>query len=305
MQLFLRAQALHTLQVSGDETVLELKARVEALEGVSVSDQLLLLAGSPLEDEQTLESAGVTEHCTLELSARLLGGKVHGSLARAGKVRGQTPKVDKQEKRKKKTGRAKRRIQYNRRFVNVVPTFGKKKANKMGKMLSKIFGNKEMRILMLGLDAAGKTTILYKLKLGQSVTTIPTVGFNVETVTYKNVKFNVWDVGGQDKIRPLWRHYYTGTQGLIFVVDCADRDRIDEARQELHRIINDREMRDAIILIFANKQDLPDAMKPHEIQEKLGLTRIRDRNWYVQPACATTGDGLYEGLTWLTSNYKS
>ncbi|TWW72127.1 ADP-ribosylation factor 6 [Takifugu flavidus] len=149
----------------------------------------------------------------------------------------------------------------------------------MGKMLSKIFGNKEMRILMLGLDAAGKTTILYKLKLGQSVTTIPTVGFNVETVTYKNVKFNVWDVGGQDKIRPLWRHYYTGTQGLIFVVDCADRDRIDEARQELHRIISDREMRDAIILIFANKQDLPDAMKPHEIQEKLGLTRIRDRNW--------------------------
>ena len=63
---------------------------------------------------------------------------------------------------------------------------------------------------------------------------------------------------GQDKIRPLWRHYYTGTQGLIFVVDCADRDRIDEARQELHRIINDREMRDAIILIFANKQDLPE-----------------------------------------------
>ena len=68
------------------------------------------------------------------------------------------------------------------------------------------------------------------------------------------------DVGGQDKIRPLWRHYYTGTQGLIFVVDCADRDRIDEARQELHRIINDREMRDAIILIFANKQDLPEGI---------------------------------------------
>ena len=62
----------------------------------------------------------------------------------------------------------------------------------MGKILSKVFGNKEMRILMLGLDAAGKTTILYKLKLDQSVNTIPTVGFNVETVTYKNVKFNVW-----------------------------------------------------------------------------------------------------------------
>ena len=74
------------------------------------------------------------------------------------------------------------------------------------------------------------------------------------------IKLVFQDVGGQDKIRPLWRHYYTGTQGLIFVVDCADRDRIDEARQELHKIINDREMRDAIILIFANKQDLPGGM---------------------------------------------
>ncbi|KRZ49776.1 Transmembrane channel-like protein 2 [Trichinella nativa] len=104
---------------------------------------------------------------------------------------------------------------------------------RMGKFLSKIFGHKEMRALMLGLDAAGKTTILYKLKLGQSVTTIPTVGFNVETVTYKNVKFNVWV------------SVFESTQALIFVVDCADRDRIDEARQELHRIINDREMREA------------------------------------------------------------
>jgi ADP-ribosylation factor protein 6 len=125
----------------------------------------------------------------------------------------------------------------------------------MGKLLSKVFANKQMRILMLGLDAAGKTTILYKLKLNDNVNTIPTVGFNVESVTYKNVKFNVWDVGGQDKIRPLWRHYYTGTQGLVFVVDSADVDRMDEARQELHKIVNDREMKDAVILVFANKQD--------------------------------------------------
>jgi small GTP-binding protein len=79
----------------------------------------------------------------------------------------------------------------------------------------------------------------------------------VETVTYKNVKFNVWDVGGQDKIRPLWRHYYTGTQGLVFVVDSQDRERIDEAKQELHRILSDREMKDCLLLVFANKQDLP------------------------------------------------
>jgi len=123
----------------------------------------------------------------------------------------------------------------------------------LSKALAKIFGNKEMRLLMLGLDAAGKTTILYKLKLNQSVTTIPTVGFNVETVTYKNVKFNVWDVGGQDKIRPLWRHYYTGTQGLVFVVDSQDRERVDEAKHELHRILSDREMKECFTPRFCKQ----------------------------------------------------
>ena len=91
------------------------------------------------------------------------------------------------------------------------------------------------------------------------------VGFNVETVTYKNVKFNVWDVGGQDKIRPFWRHYYTGTQGLVFVVDSQDRERVDEARQELHRILSDREMKDCLLLVFANKQDLPGGAYPNPL----------------------------------------
>lgn len=100
------------------------------------------------------------------------------------------------------------------------------------------------------------SAILYKLKLNSDVTTIPTVGFNVETVTYKNVKFNVWDVGGQDKIRPLWRHYFSGTQGLIFVIDSCDKARMAEARSELHRIILDREMKEALLLVFANKQDV-------------------------------------------------
>lgn len=173
------------------------------------------------------------------------------------------------------------------------------------KMMGKIFGSKEMRLLMLGLDAAGKTTILYKLKLNQDVTTIPTVGFNVETVTYKNVKFNVWDVGGQDKIRPLWRHYFSGTQGLIFVIDSSDRDRIEEARQELHRIINDREMKDSLLLVFANKQDISGAMSPQEVTDSLNLSSLKDKIWFVVPSCATTGEGLLEGLAWLSNNVKS
>ena len=129
----------------------------------------------------------------------------------------------------------------------------------------RMFGKEERRILMVGLDAAGKTTILYKLKLGEIVTTIPTIGFNVETVEYKNISFTVWDVGGQDKIRPLWRHYYQNTQGLIFVVDSNDRDRVDDAKEELHRMLNEDELRDAVVLVFANKQDLPQAMPAAEV----------------------------------------
>ncbi|XP_072737137.1 ubiquitin-like FUBI-ribosomal protein eS30 fusion protein [Ciconia boyciana] len=127
MQLFIRAQSLHTIEVSGTETVAQIKAQVAALAGVPPEDQVLLFAGTPLDDDTVLGQSRLPEFATLEVSTRLLGGKVHGSLARAGKVRGQTPKVAKQEKKKKKTGRAKRRMQYNRRFVNVVPGFGKKK----------------------------------------------------------------------------------------------------------------------------------------------------------------------------------
>ncbi|XP_054801079.1 ADP-ribosylation factor 2-B-like isoform X1 [Prosopis cineraria] len=143
------------------------------------------------------------------------------------------------------------------------------------KLFSRLFAKKEMRILMVGLDAAGKTTILYKLKLGEIVTTIPTIGFNAETVEYKNISFTVWDVGGQDKIRPLWRHYFQNTQGLIFVVDSNDRDRVAEARDELHRMLNEDELRDAVLLVFANKQDLPNAMNAAEITDKLGLHSLR------------------------------
>merc|ERR1712187_626844 len=138
-------------------------------------------------------------------------------------------------------------------------------------LFKQLFGMKDMRILMVGLDAAGKTTILYKLTLGEVVTTIPTIGFNVETVEYKNLSFIVWDVGGQDKIRKLWRHYYTGTQGLIFVVDSNDRDRIEESREELMKMLDEDEMRDAVLLVFANKQDLPNSMAAAEVTEKLGL----------------------------------
>jgi len=171
----------------------------------------------------------------------------------------------------------------------------------MGGIFARLFLKKEARILMVGLDAAGKTTILYKLKLGEVVTTIPTIGFNVETVEYKKVSFTVWDVGGQDKIRPLWRHYYQNTQRLVFVVDSNDRERAGEASEELQKMLREEELKDAVVLVFANKQDLPNAMSVSETTDKLGLHNLGSRKWFIQACCASTGDGLYEGLDWLSN----
>ncbi len=150
---------------------------------------------------------------------------------------------------------------------------------------------------MLGLDAAGKTTILYKLRLGEVVSSVPTIGFNVETVNYKNLSFQVWDIGGQTKIRELWSHYYANTDALIYVIDSSDYQRYDEAKETLHGVINS-ELRDVPVLIYANKQDMGGS--PKEIADKLGLETKRALKWNVQGTRALTGEGLYEGLEWLS-----
>ncbi|XP_036173179.1 ADP-ribosylation factor 1-like [Myotis myotis] len=166
-----------------------------------------------------------------------------------------------------------------------------------------LFGKKEMRILMVGLDAAGKTTILYKLKLNEVVETVPTIGFNLETVEYKNISFVVWDIHSQDKSRVFWSQYCPGRHGLIFVVDSTDQERMDEARQEMMRMIT--ELKDVVLLVLANKQDLPNAMSTAEITDKLGLHSLHHRNWYLQATSAITGAGLYEGLDWLANQFQN
>eukprot|EP01025_Chloroclados_australasicus_P010896 TRINITY_DN14614_c2_g1_i1.p2 TRINITY_DN14614_c2_g1~~TRINITY_DN14614_c2_g1_i1.p2 ORF type:complete len:192 (-),score=15.24 TRINITY_DN14614_c2_g1_i1:388-963(-) len=176
--------------------------------------------------------------------------------------------------------------------------------NALKKAFDKLFGNREMRVVMLGLDAAGKTTILYKLHIGEVLSTVPTIGFNVEKVQYKNVVFTVWDVGGQEKLRPLWRHYFNNTDALIFVVDSFDRERITRAQQEFKSIIDDPLMRNSAILVFANKQDMKGALSTAEVCESLGLPELRGRKWHVQGSIATRGEGLYEGLDWLSNTLK-
>ncbi len=175
----------------------------------------------------------------------------------------------------------------------------------MGLFISKVMdalsGTKQKRIVLLGLDAAGKTTILYKLNLNETVTTIPTVGFNVEIVKYKNIEFNCWDIGGQKKIRALWNHYFEGTDAVIFVIDANDPERIEEAREELFNVVNHHHLRNISLLVYANKQDLPNSMRTDQIVDKLQLhSRLRGNAWFVQGTVATSGQGLYEGLDWLS-----
>ena len=165
--------------------------------------------------------------------------------------------------------------------------------------------SKNSRILMVGLDAAGKTSILYKIKLDENVQTIPTIGFNVETVQYKNINFTVWDVGGQDKIRKLWRHYFTGSDAVIYVIDSNDRERIDEAREEFNLIMNDDELRGVPALILANKQDLPQHMNGSEVAEKMGLHKLSGHQWFIQPTCGVDGSGLTEALDWLAETLRN
>lgn len=127
----------------------------------------------------------------------------------------------------------------------------------------------------------------------------------METLEYKNIKFTVWDVGGQTKIRKLWDYYYAGTKALIYLVDSTDRNRIDETKEVLHYLLTNDQLRDTILLVFANKQDMLNAINVSEMTTMLGLHELpRSRNWRIQASSATTGEGLYEGLDWITSQLK-
>ncbi|XP_064632678.1 ADP-ribosylation factor-like protein 4C [Lineus longissimus] len=160
-----------------------------------------------------------------------------------------------------------------------------------------------VRVVMLGLDGAGKTTVLYRLKFDQYVNAVPTIGFNAEKVKgqfgkAKGVNFMFWDVGGQDKIRPLWRSYSRSADGIVFVLDSVDTERMDEARIELIKTARCQDNAGTPILIIANKQDLPGAKETSEIEKLMGLSELTGAGhlWQIESTCAVTGEGLNEAL---------
>ncbi|XP_017142674.1 ADP-ribosylation factor-like protein 3 isoform X3 [Drosophila miranda] len=163
---------------------------------------------------------------------------------------------------------------------------------------------KEARILLLGLDNAGKTTILKQLASEDITTVTPTAGFNIKSVAADGFKLNVWDIGGQWKIRPYWKNYFANTDVLIYVIDCTDRARLPEAGSELFEMLMDNRLKQVPLLVFANKQDMPDAMTASEVAERMNLVQLQGRTWEIKACTAVNGTGLKEGMDWVCQNMK-
>ncbi|MCJ1394660.1 hypothetical protein MMC18_007540 [Xylographa bjoerkii] len=164
--------------------------------------------------------------------------------------------------------------------------------------------DKEMRILMLGLDNAGKTTIVKRI-MNEDVTTVsPTLGFIIKTIDYEGYKLNIWDVGGQKTLRSYWRNYFEKTDALIWVVDATDRIRINDCKIELSGLLLEERLMGASLLVFSNKTDVEDCMTDQEVREGLQLDSIKTHRWTIVQCSAITGKSLHEGLQWVVQDAK-
>ena len=163
----------------------------------------------------------------------------------------------------------------------------------------------DFKVLALGLDGVGKTSILYMLKSGEVVATNPTIGFNVEEISHNGTNFTCWDLGGTRGTREKWRHYTQNADALIFVVDSTDIGRLSEARIVLHGIFKEREqdLREVVLLVLANKQELPNALPVNRIVDELAPHSLAQK-WHILPTCALSGDGLHEGMDWLCQQLR-
>ena len=179
---------------------------------------------------------------------------------------------------------------------------------KMGllKILRKIkLKEHQVRLLTLGLDNSGKTTIIKSI-LGQDPTsTSPTLGFTINTLKYGNNTINFWDIGGQTTIRSYWRNYFEETDGVIWVVDSGDKLRLKDCKEELHNLLKQEKLAGATLIVLCNKQDINGALKVEEIKDTLELNTITSRHWMIMPCCGLTGEGLKEGLNWIMDDISS
>eukprot|EP00998_Keelungia_sp_KM082_P009863 NODE_6054_length_660_cov_53.148218_g6031_i0.p1 GENE.NODE_6054_length_660_cov_53.148218_g6031_i0~~NODE_6054_length_660_cov_53.148218_g6031_i0.p1 ORF type:complete len:180 (+),score=60.12 NODE_6054_length_660_cov_53.148218_g6031_i0:79-618(+) len=160
----------------------------------------------------------------------------------------------------------------------------------------------EMRMIFLGLDNAGKTTLLKQLAQEDITQISPTQGFNIKSIEKDGFKLNVWDIGGQKAIRTYWNNYFDNVDAMVYVVDSADQKRVEEAGQELATLLEEEKLRGCPVLVLANKQDLPNAATPATVSDALQLTDQRDRKWQIHGCSAKTGENVQESLEWIVKS---
>uniref|UniRef100_I3KMA0 ADP-ribosylation factor-like protein 11 n=2 Tax=Oreochromis niloticus TaxID=8128 RepID=I3KMA0_ORENI len=162
-----------------------------------------------------------------------------------------------------------------------------------------------VQVILMGLDSAGKSTLLAKLLTGQVMETSPTIGFNVGTLNLdKKTSLTVWDVGGQKHMRPNWRLYLDDCEALIFVVDSSDQGRMAEAKAALKKILSEEKLRGVPVMVLANKKDLPNSMTIREVSTSLDLPSYTDRLWEIQACSALKGLGLQQAFTSVNKMIK-
>ncbi|KAI3366239.1 hypothetical protein L3Q82_010056 [Scortum barcoo] len=154
-----------------------------------------------------------------------------------------------------------------------------------------------IQVILMGLDSAGKSTLLARLLTGKVVKTSPTVGFNVGTLDLdKKTSLTVWDIGGQKSMRPNWRYYLDDCKALVFVVDSSDPSRLPEAQKVLKKFLSDEKLRGVPLMVLANKKDLPNSVTIREISNQLDLPSYSDRLWEIQACSALKGLGLQQAF---------
>ena len=163
----------------------------------------------------------------------------------------------------------------------------------------------QVRLLTLGLDNSGKTTIIKSFLSQDPTSTSPTLGFTINTLKYKSNTINFWDIGGQTTIRSYWRNYFEETDGVIWVVDSSDKLRLNDCKDELHNLLKQEKLAGATLLVFCNKQDINGALNVEEIKNILELDTITTRHWIIMPCCGLNGNGLENGLEWLMDDISS
>ncbi|CAI0403418.1 unnamed protein product [Linum tenue] len=169
-----------------------------------------------------------------------------------------------------------------------------------------MFSKTEFHVLILGIDKAGKTTLLEKLKTVYSNSEglphdriVPTVGLNIGRLEVSNSKLVFWDLGGQIGLRSIWEKYYEEAHAVVYVIDAACPSRFEDAKSALEKVLRHDDLRGAPLLVLANKQDLPDAVTAEELGRYLDLKKLDERVYMFEAVSAYDGLGIKGSLEWL------